>query len=73
MIYRRGRYFGPNWYASVMGTGIAANAGALLPFDDGTSLSPKFRREITWIKSVSKFLVLRGSHAPIFCHLKMTH
>ena len=27
------RYFGPNWYASVMGTGIVANAGAILPFD----------------------------------------
>ncbi|EQD79358.1 C4-dicarboxylate transporter/malic acid transport protein, partial [mine drainage metagenome] len=27
------RYLGPNWYASVMGTGIVANAGALLPFD----------------------------------------
>ena len=26
-------YFGPNWYASVMGTGIVANAGVLLPFD----------------------------------------
>ncbi|HVA53077.1 MAG TPA: TDT family transporter [Acidimicrobiales bacterium] len=27
------RYLGPNWYASVMGTGIVANAGASLPFD----------------------------------------
>ena len=27
------RHFGPNWYASVMGTGIVANAGAILPFD----------------------------------------
>ena len=27
------RYLGPNWYASVMGTGIVANAGAILPFD----------------------------------------
>ena len=26
-------YLGPNWYASVMGTGIVATAGALLPFD----------------------------------------
>lgn len=26
-------YLGPNWFASVMGTGIVANAGALLPFD----------------------------------------
>jgi C4-dicarboxylate transporter/malic acid transport protein len=26
-------YLGPNWYASVMGTGIVANAGASLPFD----------------------------------------
>jgi tellurite resistance protein TehA-like permease len=25
------RYFGPNWFASVMGTGIIANAGAILP------------------------------------------
>lgn len=30
---RRGRYFGPNWFASVMGTGIVANAGAVLPVD----------------------------------------
>ena len=30
---RGSRYLGPNWYASVMGTGIVANAGALLPFD----------------------------------------
>jgi C4-dicarboxylate transporter/malic acid transport protein len=27
------RYLGPNWFASVMGTGIVANAGALLPYD----------------------------------------
>ena len=27
------KYLGPNWYASVMGTGIVANAGASLPFD----------------------------------------
>ncbi|NNN01759.1 MAG: TDT family transporter [Acidimicrobiaceae bacterium] len=27
------RHFGPNWYAAVMGTGIVANAGAILPFD----------------------------------------
>lgn len=26
-------FLGPNWFASVMGTGIVANAGALLPFD----------------------------------------
>jgi C4-dicarboxylate transporter/malic acid transport protein len=26
-------YLGPNWFAAVMGTGIVANAGALLPFD----------------------------------------
>ena len=27
------KYLGPNWYATVMGTGIVANAGASLPFD----------------------------------------
>ncbi|MFT3865449.1 MAG: TDT family transporter [Solirubrobacterales bacterium] len=27
------RNIGPNWFASVMGTGIVANAAALLPFD----------------------------------------
>jgi C4-dicarboxylate transporter/malic acid transport protein len=27
------RNFGPNWFAAVMGTGIVANAAALLPFD----------------------------------------
>lgn len=27
------RQLGPNWYASVMGTGIVANAGSILPFD----------------------------------------
>jgi C4-dicarboxylate transporter/malic acid transport protein len=27
------RFLGPNWFASVMGTGIVANAGASLPFD----------------------------------------
>jgi C4-dicarboxylate transporter/malic acid transport protein len=27
------RNFGPNWFAAVMGTGIIANAAALLPFD----------------------------------------
>jgi C4-dicarboxylate transporter/malic acid transport protein len=26
------RYFGPNWFAAVMGTGIVANAAASLPF-----------------------------------------
>jgi tellurite resistance protein TehA-like permease len=26
-------FLGPNWYATVMGTGIVANAGASLPFD----------------------------------------
>src|SRR5438270_13026383 len=25
------RHLGPNWYASIMGTGIVANAAALLP------------------------------------------
>src|ERR1700753_1008906 len=27
------RDLGPNWFAAVMGTGIVANAAALLPFD----------------------------------------
>jgi C4-dicarboxylate transporter/malic acid transport protein len=27
------KHIGPNWFASVMGTGIVANAAALLPFD----------------------------------------
>ena len=26
-------FLGPNWFSAVMGTGIVANAGALLPFD----------------------------------------
>ena len=26
-------HIGPNWFASVMGTGIVANAGATLPAD----------------------------------------
>ncbi|MGD9620311.1 MAG: TDT family transporter [Mycolicibacterium sp.] len=28
---KHGRYFGPNWFASVMGTGIVATAGSSLP------------------------------------------
>ena len=28
-------YLGPNWFASVMGTGIVANAGATLPVHVG--------------------------------------
>ncbi len=28
-----GTYLGPNWFASVMGTGIVATAGATLPYD----------------------------------------
>ena len=29
----RSAYLGPNWFATVMGTGIVANAGATLPFE----------------------------------------
>jgi C4-dicarboxylate transporter/malic acid transport protein len=31
------RDLGPNWFAAVMGTGIVANAAALLPFDSPTA------------------------------------
>lgn len=51
----QGRYLGPNWYASVMGTGIVATAGVLLPFD-----VPGLRgfAEVVWFAAAALLLGL---------------
>ena len=59
------RYLGPNWYASVMGTGIVANAGALLPFH-----VPGLRLfvELVWILAAALLVVLIVSSVVHWIH-----
>lgn len=49
------KYFGPNWYASVMGTGIIANAGALLPYN---VRGLRTLVEVVWVGAAGLLLVL---------------
>lgn len=59
------RHLGPNWYASVMGTAIVANAGAALPVD-----LPGLRTACTavWALSLAMLLVLLAARAAHWIH-----
>ncbi len=48
-------FLGPNWFASVMGTGIVANAGALLPFDVP---GLKYFAQVVWVAAAVLLAVL---------------
>lgn len=53
-------HFGPNWFSTVMGTGIVANAAATLPFDaPGLDTVAKG----LWILAASLLVVLLGATA----------
>ncbi|BCK72373.1 C4-dicarboxylate ABC transporter [Streptomyces libani subsp. rufus] len=49
------RHLGPNWYATVMGTAIVANAGAVLPF---TGPGARTVYQAVWALSVLMLLTL---------------
>ncbi|MFD3943934.1 TDT family transporter [Streptomyces sp. NPDC058579] len=59
------RHLGPNWYASVMGTAIVANAGATLPVD-----APGLRTACTavWALSLAMLLTLLTARALHWVH-----
>ncbi|MFJ7067315.1 TDT family transporter [Streptomyces sp. NPDC101115] len=59
------RHLGPNWYASVMGTAIIANAGATLPVD-----VPALRTACTavWALSFALLLTLLAARALHWTH-----
>ena len=59
------RHLGPNWYASVMGTAIVANAGAALPVD-----VPGLRTlcAAVWALSLAMLLVLVAARALHWIH-----
>ncbi|MFD3439259.1 TDT family transporter [Streptomyces sp. NPDC058685] len=59
------RHFGPNWYASVMGTAIVANAGAALPYD-----VPGLRTvcEAIWALSALMLIVVLLARAAHWLH-----
>ncbi|MDH2904470.1 MAG: TDT family transporter, partial [Actinomycetota bacterium] len=53
-------FLGPNWFASVMGTGIVANAGALLPFDVP---GLKFFAQAVWVAAAALLAALIAATA----------
>lgn len=59
------RHFGPNWYATVMGTAIVANAGAALPVD-----IPGLRtaRTAVWALSAVLLAVVLAARAAHWAH-----
>ncbi|MFF9015538.1 TDT family transporter [Streptomyces sp. NPDC014870] len=59
------RHLGPNWYASVMGTAIVANAGATLPVD-----VPGLRTACAaiWVLSLAMLLTLLTARALHWIH-----
>ncbi|MFF0435893.1 TDT family transporter [Streptomyces sp. NPDC004327] len=59
------RHLGPNWYASVMGTAIVANAGAALPYD-----LPGLRTACTavWALSLLMLVALLAARAAHWAH-----
>ncbi|MFD7977782.1 TDT family transporter [Streptomyces sp. NPDC059071] len=59
------RHLGPNWYASVMGTAVIANAGATLPVD-----VPGLRAACTavWALSFAMLLTLLAARALHWTH-----
>ncbi|MFE0191247.1 TDT family transporter [Streptomyces sp. NPDC058989] len=54
------RHLGPNWYASVMGTAIVANAGAALPF---TAPGLRGAYQTVWALSAVLLLTLLAARA----------
>lgn len=59
------RHLGPNWYASIMGTAVIANAGAALPLD-----VPGLRTACAavWALSLLALLTLLGARALHWTH-----
>ncbi|MDJ0463295.1 TDT family transporter [Streptomyces sp. H27-C3] len=59
------RHLGPNWYATVMGTAVVANAGAALPVD-----APGLRAAYTmvWALSVLMLMALLAARAGHWAH-----
>ncbi|MER7762572.1 TDT family transporter [Streptomyces sp. NPDC097619] len=64
------RHLGPNWYASVMGTAIIANAGAALPDSLGFPALPGYRvaLQVVWALSAVALLVLLTARAGHWLH-----
>ncbi|MEV5980426.1 TDT family transporter [Streptomyces sp. NPDC052114] len=59
------RHLGPNWYASVMGTAIIANAGATLPYD---VMGLRTACTVIWALSLVMLAVLLTARAAHWIH-----
>ncbi|CAM5378967.1 C4-dicarboxylate ABC transporter [Streptomyces avidinii] len=59
------RHLGPNWYASVMGTAIIANAGATLPYQVP---GQRVACQIFWVLSATALAVLLTARAGHWIH-----
>ncbi|MFB6807828.1 TDT family transporter [Streptomyces sp. NPDC056387] len=59
------RHLGPNWYASVMGTAIVANAGATLPYQVP---GQRAACQIVWALSAAALAVLLTARAGHWLH-----
>ncbi|MCX5197741.1 TDT family transporter [Streptomyces sp. NBC_00249] len=59
------RHLGPNWYASVMGTAIIANAGATLPYQ---LPGQRVACQIVWALSAAALAVLLTARAGHWLH-----
>ncbi|MFE2285888.1 TDT family transporter [Streptomyces sp. NPDC059443] len=59
------RHLGPNWYASVMGTGIIANAGATLPYQ---LPGQRVVCQIFWVLAATALAVLLTARAGHWLH-----
>lgn len=59
------RHLGPNWYASVMGTAIIANAGATLPYQ---LPGQRVACQVFWVLAASALAVLLAARAGHWLH-----
>lgn len=59
------RHLGPNWYASVMGTAIVANAGAALPYQ---LPGQRVACQLVWALSAAALAVLLAARAGHWLH-----
>ncbi|MBT2466855.1 TDT family transporter [Streptomyces sp. ISL-66] len=59
------RHLGPNWYASVMGTAIIANAGAALPYQIP---GQRVACQVFWVLSATALAVLLTARAGHWIH-----
>ncbi|MEU8778320.1 TDT family transporter [Streptomyces sp. NPDC048606] len=59
------RHLGPNWYASIMGTAIIANAGASLPYQ---LPGQRVACQVFWALSLAALLVLLTARAGHWLH-----